>query len=981
MHVGAPWRRSPSIPLTIALAGLVLAGCSGGGGSGSSFQKVGELLTVEFPDPLDVNPEEDTDAPGTAPLNQQIVLRFSDAPNPDDVHRQHIRVQDAVGQPVEGRFDVDGATVTFTPALPTREPVVIDEETGEFDNGDAALEPGQVYSIRLGPQLWSFVGKVSADLLSRYADPADPNGVAVAFSTTTDVENYFRGLPPRNPRLVETLPADGSSNVSAQLYGDPDDLFDDRAPFRVVFDGPIFPADAALEAFRLVDLDDRDFDPAGLPLGVIATLLENEVDRAVIEVQASGILPFGHLLTLESPTELPGLSQEVPELFEEHQVLASFTVSSAPDEVVHDLLYEDFDTTERQDVDISSIEEGVLPANWDLLDSNVLEAGFAFEGQGQLGRFVPSAPESGTKTVVLDTNKQVFPLFDGSTPDAPPGFEVLGGKFHFSEIDIPKGVILEVRGSNPIVLTATGSVKINGTITVDGQNGADDNSFDSGVASMPGGRGGPGGGRGGEGHPILYFPPGSVSNLTLVSPQFGGSGWDPFGKQGPGGGGGECGIMDRKDDTGKYGTNQEIACNEFGHDNDSFAAGGGGGSYLSKGGVGRAGEGNVRADGQGLWDLTEKSKGDDEWNVLKNGKKGQTPFRDKLPNNDFIGPAGELTELQGGYGGGGGGSRTEAYYCGTDCLEDQDPNNDDRCMGGEFGGAFADSVGDARGGGGGGAGGAIMIQSLGQIELKPSCVLTAVGGRGGGGETLGNSNWGGPGGGGTGGAIVLQSAEMVVVRSKAKILVDGGSGKGSPGGHGIVQLQVPAGLAAQVENTNSISPPEAWVDSANKRNPALFTPISAATSVWYDMGRVTERPPENLNPVFAFRGTDDLGFVMTDDDGNVIDPGNASIRCDYLGQFDPFNPGGYKDGEEPRANYIPPTASVQVLFQGGDPVVPGSKEVDIKTMTTWEPDIEIASGLQFVRYKIVFDIAADGNPVHPESPRPAVQWISLDSEF
>ena len=55
---------------------------------------------------------------------------------------------------VDGTYDVAGNTVTFTPALPTREPVI--QDSFVLDNGGAGLEPGSTYNIRLGPNTWSF---------------------------------------------------------------------------------------------------------------------------------------------------------------------------------------------------------------------------------------------------------------------------------------------------------------------------------------------------------------------------------------------------------------------------------------------------------------------------------------------------------------------------------------------------------------------------------------------------------------------------------------------------------------------------------------------------------------------------------------------------------------------------------------------------------------------------------------------------------
>ena len=597
---------------------------------------------------------------------------------------------------------------------------------------------------------------------------------------------------------------------------------------------------------------------------------------------------------------------------------------------------------------------------------------------GELGRFVPAPPADGeSKTIILDTSLQVFPLFDGSTPDAPPGFEVRGGVFHFTEINIPKGVFLDIRGNKPLVITATKNVQFAGKILLDGKRGTSENAFDSGVASIPGGKGGAGGGRGGESHPIFFWPPDQFAQASLVSPPRGGQGFGPGDVERTGGEGGESGIRDDPD-KGKYYTDQQMLCSEFdGGNNGDQAAGGSGGSFLSKGKTGRQGNGNVRPDAQGNWILTER-KGNEDWKVLYPGAPGISPFADADSNNDFIGVNGELKELIGGQGGGAGGSRSEAFYCGVWCKNDSDPDNDNVCKGGEWGNPpkFGDSVGDARGGSAGGGGGAVMIQALGAVTIQKSAQILARGRPGGGGETTGRSNWGGPAGGGSGGAIVIQSAEKILVKKGANLDVSS-----TGGGAGLVQLQVPVGSEAEVEDLASIDPTSSWVDSDNTMNPARFTAFSAGISTWFDLGRTIDRPPADTNPIFEFYGLDVDGYVRTDDDGNVLDPDLVDIRCDYLGQLDPLRPGEYKEGQEPRAHFIPKNATVQVLFQGARAIAEGSKEVDVDTITDWTPDPTELNSMQFLRYRITFDIAADKSRLRADAPRPAVQSMNVRTRF
>ena len=957
----------------VAVTVLALCSSCGGSSDSGSFARTAELIAVRFPDPQDVNPESEEFGPEHAPLLQTIEFEFSDAPDPEQVHRTHILVQDALGLPVSGSFEVSAEVVRFVPTLPLREAVALGD--GSFDTGGTGLEPDHRYSVRIGAHTWPFVTAIAPELRARYADPLDPRGVLIGFGTTGELDNFFHGLPERAPRPTSTWPRDGAVGVTPQLYSDPEGRFPSRQALRVELDAPVHPG-TQLQSIELIDLDDRSHDPRGLSLGVEVRVVENQVDSAVLEVVPSGILPFGHLLALGLPSPLRGLSE--PPAASVSSVVASFRIADS-ESTVHDQLTESFDDESRRDASADRLTKSEVHASWGQAHSGVLQAAFAFEGSGVLGRFVPEPAGSGRRTVVLDTDRQVFPLLDGSTPDAPAGFEVLGGVFHFTDVDIPRKVDVVVRGSHPCRITATGTVRIAGSISVAGHDGTPDNAFDSGVTSVPGGKGGPGGGRGGEGHPIFHWPPGQISTATLVSPPAGGTGFGPGDIERVGGVGGTSGIRDNEKN-GQYGTDQEIECREQ-DKQDSRAAGGGGGSYLEFGESGRDGRGNVWTDGRGGFVVVPEEEGQG-WDVLPPGLAGRSPFRDGDASNDFFGIGGELDALVGGQGGGGGGSRTESYYCGAWCKEDTDSRNDEVCLGGEYGPNFGDSVSDARGGGAGGGGGALWIQALGEIEITKTGELFANGGEGRGGETTGTSSWGGPAGGGSGGAMVLQSAKSLTVLSGAVVDVRGGRGAGSgAGGAGILQLQVPLGERADVRDADDLRPTSSWIDPDNVLNPARFTSFSAAVSQWWDLGRTTERPPEGLRPGFSFGGLDGSGFVPTDAEGNVHDPDGLDLRCDYLGEPDPLRPGHYVKGREPRSNFVPPNASVQVLFQGADAIAPGSKEVDPNTITPWAPHPSIADGMQFLRTKIVFDVAADGRGVEPNPALPAVQWITVDVEF
>jgi hypothetical protein len=1006
---------APSWPLAAFV--LLFVACGGGGGGSSAYDAHGVLLSVSFPDSSGAGGDE-SNAPDEAPLVQQVVFKFSGRPDPNLVDRLSLPIADAAGLAVPGRYDVEGDTVTFTPQLPTR-PITAISET-QYDPGGSGLAPGHLYYVRASPSLFRFESGADPQLLARHRDPLDARGVLIAFTTTSDPARFFAGLPLTTPELVATDPADGATGVTPELWSDPDRHFPPRIAFRVTLDAPVNPAPTNVEdgPLALIDLDDRAGPhPDGLPLGFHVAVVENELDRCVLEITPSGILPFGHLLALELPQPLAGLSQgDTPG--PDRTLAATFTVASAPPDEIADALIEEFDTNEREDQSGDALPAGTIGAEWNLLGSTVLQPGFTFAGDGELGRFVPAPPADSSQVhqITLDTSRQVFPLFDGSTPDAPPGFEVVGGVFAFTDVDIPAGVVITPIGANPLVLTATGSIRIAGSIILDGLTGTPENANDSAVTSVPGGPGGSGGGRGGEGHPVLFFPPDQVSYLSLVSPPFGGRGIGPKYLNGLltfnaiGGQGGQSGALDHEDGAGNYTTDVEITCNEFLSSNScgEKVAGGGGGSFLVKGKSGGAGDfgiGNVLATGTGGYEVRPYVDFDDPNVELLPGGGGDWPFyNDGDQDNDFIGAGGQVPRILGGQGGGAGGSKIEAYYCGHWCIADSDPANDAGCLGGEFNNGsgqpqYADSVGDARAGGAGGGGGGLLIQALGPITLTSTGLLSAIGGAGAGGEALGCAYWGAASGGGSGGAIVVQSATSITIGPGGRVDVtgglgergtkssaylqcqhDGGPGSGGNGGAGLVQLQVPAGTTATVVDPSGITPASSWLDPTNTAHPVDFTSTSAAISLWFDLGRTIARPPAFTHPAFDFSGLDPQGFVPTDAGGNVVDAAHVDVVCDYLGQLDPKTK-QYRPGQEPRSDFIPTNASVRVEFQGGDAVVEGSREVDPISITPWSPTAAIASGHQFLRWRVTLDLTAHGEPLTPDLPRPTVQRVKVGARF
>ncbi|MFO1051825.1 MAG: hypothetical protein U1F36_06390 [Planctomycetota bacterium] len=387
--------------------------------------------------------------------------------------------------------------------------------------------------------------------------------------------------------------------------------------------------------------------------------------------------------------------------------------------------------------------------------------------------FIPTAPE-----VVLDTDLTMYRLPSGQV------IPIVGGTFVFRSVLIPRGTRVRGVGSNPLVFVVQQDVRIDGDLSVDGENGANVDTLNSANFPAPGGRGGPAGGSGGDGSPS-----------TTARSATGKPGYGAFQIAGIGGGGGALGC----------GT----TCNR--------GAGGGGGAFATQGDLdyllGTRSWLQVRGEGgAGCRDLS-----------LQGGLAGPLPFLDGREENDFFGVGvdlstfrfvpGELPMLMGGEGGGGGGDMA------PNCLPN-DPN----------------WISDAKGAGGGGGGGALLIASMRRVIVGPFGHVTANGGHGGGGEQGHSNNLGGGGGGGSGGMIVLLGIGGIELNVKGDtwrngdadfvLSADGGIGRqgvfsglsferkyprvsmvnnalpaGGFGGLGIIELVAPAGTNTDGTNT------------------------------------------------------------------------------------------------------------------------------------------------------------------------------------
>jgi hypothetical protein len=334
------------------------------------------------------------------------------------------------------------------------------------------------------------------------------------------------------------------------------------------------------------------------------------------------------------------------------------------------------------------------------------------------------------------------------------GQVVTGGVVNVNNLHVGDQAVLKIEGPNPFVLTAWGTVTIDGTIDLNGTNSAGVNTLNTTFVPEPGAPGQAGGGGGGVGSP-----------LTTTSSPRGGNGFGAYQNTSGGGGGGETG----------WSHSSAI--------NTRRGAGGGGGRLgadvpHSSGISGLFEQSIIGLDAEsGFANVLAHNGAISGPGAPQGGGVGRSPFVDGDPRNDFYGVAFDRTlgetvlgELKTPWAGAGGGAGGDAS----------------RVKNGEtFPGSNFNLGGDEKGSGGGGGAGSAHLLALGPIVFGPDGQIRANGGTGGGGEnTIFLNRVGGGSGGGSGGHVVLETASHVDLSSKLPSSREGVMAKGGQGGAG-----------------------------------------------------------------------------------------------------------------------------------------------------------------------------------------------------
>jgi hypothetical protein len=861
--------RPSSRPWILALA---LAACRNDSGTGSSALVVRSISVPDF---------------GSWECNRPIEFAFGERIDFASVSARSIHIRTSLGVPAVGTFaakpiDADGdgvpertdeRVVVFFPSCPLAGDLL-----------DAGFTPGARYLVTLAGE---DSGADPDALLRSVSGNTLPKAVVRVFETIADPARTLHDEKPGAPLpLVRAAGASAGPGCHLELGGDPSNrvffagspasgrtpsgfatplnLLGDPATHVaavVVFDQAIRTTPANLALLRLEYsplLTSSGWSPLDTRVEVLSNCRPAEV---VVRLVPLGTFPPGGFVRVRIEAGFQDVAGEATlgplDQFAVTEVRTVAFTSLDPDGAIADGLREEFALGSGSTLSLADPEPlpDVAPALW---------------GEGELRSNVGPPPFALTdfdwivrvgEDFVLDTT--ATPIEGG--PDGAPTTiqETRGGSVRVRNLTVERGGRILVRGPNPMVLQASGSVLISGIIDANGSSAPNLLPLEEGIGL--GGPGSAGGGAGGSGSPGAGAR-GSDGSAALGA--------------GAGGRGGESGFSPSA------------------RPRDFRGGGGGGGRFAADQGMQFAedgGDGGPAA--MGAESALPPPKG---------GASSPPVFTDGDPLNDYFGVLpvvdasgnlgarrrGELHRVHAGVGGGNGGDSISAA--------DFPPPATARIQ---------------EGGGGGGGGGAVVIRALGPIVFGQEGQIHANGGSGGRrGVPFDVRDHGGAcGGSGSGGHVILESATAIdftagngSVPLQRVISALGGPrsqsgdaprGFGGQGGPGVVQLHVPHPEREPGDPSSGvILPPfaNALVALCVPAPFVLFTTSgarSSARSRWIDLGAAGEGGAGRPESVVAFL-FDGIETAPGEDHGKVrTNTGRVVELAPVLGRVQLLQPG------------------------------------------------------------------------------------------
>ncbi|MDF1837954.1 MAG: hypothetical protein P1V35_08800, partial [Planctomycetota bacterium] len=728
----------------LALALGITAGCSSSGSGGSSSGSSNDLTITSI----------SVVGGSTWKINRPIDVAFDMDIDFNTVNLNTFQVVDQTGVSASGVFlqplDVQGNVLTnvirFQPTCPTEDD--FSDAGFKIDTGYRLVvagvndTPGGVTVESTGGDslgLGAFVDFVTPnstlpETLFLDTVPGPPSvrvrGVGSVPVTSLDATYLEVGGDAANPIYFGTNGL-GAFEIPLNMYSDRDS----QIAIMLYLNQPVLANSANINSNQIAfEYESAPGTWTEIPTDVV--LAQNCVlSGSILRVTPLGLIPQGSAVRVAMRQGFVDLTGDpTPQDNTNFAVMASQTVldgglpGEAADELLEEFILGGTTTGSLEDTETPL---GSPRAVWG--DDGKLEASFAFGGTGGPGGTFDYHVPAG-QTISINTTTATIVGGPGGAPTA--SQTIIGGVMDVRNLVVPAGSRLIFVGPNPVTILASGTVTIEGEISIRGGNNDGVGTLDTTFQPESGSAGNAGGGKGGTG-----------SFLTSSSTPRGGTGTGPFNVAGGGGQGGETGYTTSSNKDARRGAGG--GGGGFGpdifydHDDDPMT-------------IDRHCQTLIGMDGEDGFGGAAQATGAVSQTIRpQGGFLGPGPFLDSRDDNNFFGTlitstgeliVGELDKVWAGAGGGGGGDASQVTSQGFPRIPFQ-------------------TGGDEKGSGGGGGAGGISILAIGEIIVEDGGRIVADGGYGGGGENvIFFDRVGGAGGGGAGGHIVLSSATFIDVR-------------------------------------------------------------------------------------------------------------------------------------------------------------------------------------------------------------------------
>jgi hypothetical protein len=513
---------------------LLLPAC-GGGGSGSSSpgnQTSGNfgLLSTNLGNGVSWE------------LNRLMEFEFNNRVDPDSVSFSTIRFSSPdVNQPVTGSFEIKpdgtGRTLVFRPHCPSSP----GNDNGSFVPG------GHRYNLTVASS-----SKFGADVLrDMEGRPLSQGFSRQFFSPESSGQDLFVDYVEGPLALDGATPIEWPGGLN--LFADPDSFI--RINFNQAIDAR--PGNLNLDNLYVLYADgeigtgNEDSFPETNRLPGFLSVGDNcGADGSTVIFEVAGIMPANRKLKLVVKREFSDISGQqnaadltpppysVPTLAE---YFNDSTVAWGSTEVV-DEFSDDFLSTSRLDFTSG------LPLPAADIGDGFAQASFDFPGEFTTQDFLLDTGYS----EIFTTSQTFFTDSNNTT------FTVQNGVLNCRDFTIGPGSELRGRGENPLIIYATGTVRIDGTLNVSGNNAVWPTGLNSPQRPEGGAKGECGGGDGG-----------TSSQEVFQETYRGSSGNGGFNFSGQGGQGGESGFNQSQNSTSPY-AKESI---------NNLSGGGGGGTF------------------------------------------------------------------------------------------------------------------------------------------------------------------------------------------------------------------------------------------------------------------------------------------------------------------------------------------------------------------------------------------------------------------